>query len=226
LARLLNGLLLPDEGEVLVDSLSTTKADEIWEIRKRVGFVFQNPDNQLVASTVEEDVAFGPENLGLSRDEIKKNVNDALATVNMLEYASREPHMLSGGQKQKVAIAGTLAMNVKYLVLDEATSMLDEKGSNEIISTLRMLNREKGLCVVNITHKPEEAVYADRIIVLDSGAIVADGKPREVLTDVEMLSLRRVNAPIAVQMAAQLKAQGISLQDRILTVQELVDALC
>jgi energy-coupling factor transport system ATP-binding protein len=188
--------------------------------------VFQNPDNQLVASTVEEDVAFGPENLGLLRDEIKKNVSDALVTVNMLEYASREPHMLSGGQKQKVAIAGTLAMNAKYLVLDEATSMLDEKGSDEIISTLRMLNREKGLCVVNITHKPEEAVYADRIVVLDSGHIVADGKSRDVLTDVEMLSARKVNAPIAVQMAAQLKARGVSLKDGILTAQELVDALC
>jgi energy-coupling factor transport system ATP-binding protein len=226
LARLLNGLLLPDEGKILVDSLSTANTDEIWEIRKRVGFVFQNPDNQLVASTVEEDVAFGPENLGLSRDGIKQRVNDALVTVNMFKYASHEPHMLSGGQKQKVAIAGTLAMNAKYLVLDEATSMLDEKGSDEIISTLRMLNKEKGLGVVNITHKPEEAVYADRIIVLASGEIVADGNPREVLTDVDMLSLRKVNAPIAVQMAAQLKARGVSVHDGILTVQDLVDALC
>jgi energy-coupling factor transport system ATP-binding protein len=226
LARLINGLISPSSGTVSVDSLSTVDPDEKREIRSKVGFVFQNPDNQIVASTVEEDVAFGPENLGLPSAEIENRVKDALELVGMLRYAKHEPHMLSGGQKQRVAIAGALAMRTKYLILDEATSMLDTKGSEDVAALLKVLNRRCGLTVLSITHRPEEAVKADRVIVLDSGEIAVDGTPHEVFTDADRLKSYKVAVPRAKLLAELLKDAGAGLPGDILTVEELVDALC
>ncbi len=226
LARLVNGLLAPSEGEVLVDGISTRDPDELWQIRQHVGMVFQNPDNQIIATSVEEDVAFGPENLGVPRDEIRKRVDEALAIVGMKDLAKYEPHLLSGGQKQRVAIAGALAMYPKYLVLDEATSMLDAKGSSEIMSTVGGLNKEQGITVIHITHVPEEAVAADRVIVLSEGAIVRDGKPREIFSDVPGLEAIGVGAPRARLIAEALVAAGLKLPQTILSIDELVSALC
>ncbi|MHB8841928.1 MAG: energy-coupling factor transporter ATPase [Candidatus Aquicultor sp.] len=226
LARHINGLLLPSEGEVLVDGLSTANREELWKVRQRVGIVFQNPDNQIIATSVEDDVAFGPENLGVEPDEIRSRIREALATVDMTDYAKREPHLLSGGQKQRVAIAAALAMHPKYLVFDEATSMLDPRGSAEIIATIRKLNKDLGITVIHITHIADEAVLADRVIVLSRGAIVQDGPPHEVFSNIRALEKVGVGVPRARLIAEELIQAGVKLPGTILTVDELVEALC
>jgi energy-coupling factor transport system ATP-binding protein len=226
LARLVKGLLLPSQGEVLVDGLSTRDRGALWQIRQRVGMVFQNPDNQIIATSVEEDVAFGPENLGLDRDEIMVRVYQALEAVGMQKLAMREPHLLSGGQKQCVAIAGALAMRPKYLVLDEAASMLDSRGSLEVSALIRRLNKELGITVLNITHVAEEAAHADRVIVLSGGSIALDGTPKEVFSDLGVLRRIGVGIPYARTIAEGLTRAGLSLPGVILTMDELVSALC
>lgn len=225
LAKHCNGLLLPKKGVVSVDGMDTRDASVLWEIRRRVGLVFQNPDNQLVATTVEEDVAFGPENLGLPPAEIRKRVDEALERVGMLEYKKREPHTLSGGQKQRVAIAGVLAMRPKYLVLDEATAMLDPEGRAELLALLRELRKDVG--ILHITHNVEEALLADRVLVIDDGRIVAQGHPRDVFLvgkDIEQWGLE---LPQVVEVALLLwKDYPDLFQVLPLSPHELVDALC
>ncbi|MCL6471706.1 MAG: energy-coupling factor transporter ATPase [Firmicutes bacterium] len=226
LAKHINGLLIPKKGEVLVDGLSTRDTSSLWQIRQRVGMVFQNLDNQIIATSVEEDVAFGPENLGLGPKEIRKRIDEALEIVGMRAYAKHEPHLLSGGQKQKIAIAGALAMYPKYLVIDEATSMLDPKGRADTLVTLKALNKEHGTTVINITHSPDEAVQADRIVVLSDGAIIKTGVPKEVFVDSSELAALGIGVPKAKLIADELVSAGLSLPTGILTVGELVSALC
>lgn len=230
-AKLLNGLLLPQSGTVTVDGMNTVSdnvggsaSDNIFEIRKKVGVVFQNPDNQTVASIIEDDVAFGPENLGLEPKEIRRRVDEALKSVGMYEYRERDPFRLSGGQKQRVAIAGILAIRPEVLVLDEATSMLDPKGKREIMDIVTRLNREEGMTVITITHFMDEAAMADKIIVLDDGeAILCGGK--EVLTKGELLSGRGLDMPPAIRIADRLRKGGMPIGD-VYTVRELTEELC
>ena len=230
-AKLLNGLLLPQSGTVTVDGMNTVSdnvggsaSDNIFEIRKKVGVVFQNPDNQTVASIIEDDVAFGPENLGLEPKEIRRRVDEALKSVGMYEYRERDPFRLSGGQKQRVAIAGILAIRPEVLVLDEATSMLDPKGKREIMDIVTRLNREEGMTVITITHFMDEAAMADKIIVLDDGeAILCGGK--EVLTKGELLSGRELDMPPAIRIADRLRKGGMPIGD-VYTVRELTEELC
>ncbi|MEW6189830.1 MAG: energy-coupling factor transporter ATPase [Actinomycetota bacterium] len=226
LAKLLNGLLIPTSGEVSVENLSTNDPDNLWRIRQLVGMIFQNPENQIVATVVEEDVAFGPENLGLARDEIRRRVDRALSLVRMSRYARYEPHLLSAGQKQRVAIAGVLAMMPKYLVLDEPTSMLDPLGRKEIIEILKGLNTEHGVTVIHITHFPEEAVFANRLLIMEGGRIISDGCPREVFSDVHGLRHTGVTIPPMTDLARGLVKLGLKIPQSILTVDEMVDALC
>ncbi len=222
LAKHLNALLLPDTGEVLVDGLSTADEDNILAIRQRVGMVFQNPDNQLVTTVVEEDVAFGPENLGVPSAEIRERVDHALLTVGMEEYASRAPHMLSGGQKQRIAIAGMLAMRPRVLVLDEATAMLDPEGRRDVLKTVRRLNREAGITVVMITQYMEEATLCDRVVVMDHGRIEAEGTPQEVFEQAEKLRAIGLDVPVMVQIR---EALPVKLSGKPTTVDALADAL-
>ncbi len=226
LARHMNGLLIPSQGEVVVDGLSTRDQDALWQVRQKVGMVFQNPDNQIIATSVEEDIAFGPENLGLDPKEIRKRIDETLKIVGMENYARHEPHMLSGGQKQRVAIAGALAMRPKYLVVDEATSMLDPEGSSSMLSTLKQLNKNYGITVVNITHISDEVALADRVLVLSEGRIIKDGPPREVFSDLDELKAIGVGVPKARLIAEELIAVGLKLPRAILTIDELVNALC
>lgn len=226
LARHINGLLIPSQGEVLVDGMSTRNRDELWNVRSIVGMVFQNPDNQIIATSVEEDVAFGLENLGVEPGEMRVRVHEALETVDMAGYAKHDPHLLSGGQKQRVAIAAALAVRPKYLVFDEATSMLDPNRSAEIIATIRKLNKDLGITVIHITHNADEAVEADRVIVLSEGTVVRDGLPREVFSGLCELEKVGVGAPHAALIADRLIRAGIKLPQAILTVDELVEALC
>lgn len=226
LAKHLNGLLLPTAGKVLVDGLDTMMPENIWEIRRRVGMVFQNPDNQLVATTVEEDVAFGPENLGLPSQEIRKRVDEALELVRMSDFKTKEPHLLSGGQKQRVAIAGVIAMRPDYLVLDEPTAMLDPQGRQEVMVTVLRLNKEEGLGVVHITHYMDEAVNADRVIVMENGQIEMEGKPREVFAQVEKLKKLRMDVPQMTELASLLRRGGLTIPEDVLTVEEMVKCLC
>ncbi|MEN3203263.1 MAG: energy-coupling factor transporter ATPase [Atribacterota bacterium] len=225
LAKHCNGLLLPKKGAVLVDGMDTRDTSVLWEIRKRVGLVFQNPDNQLVATTVEEDVAFGPENLGLPPAEIRKRVDEALEKVGMIEYKKREPHTLSGGQKQRVAVAGVLAMRPKYLVLDEATAMLDPEGRAELLQLLQELRDEVG--ILHITHNVEEALLADRVLVIDGGRIVAEGHPREVFLVGRAIEQWGLELPQIVDVALLLWKDYPDLFKVLpLSPHELVDALC
>ncbi|MDI6892612.1 MAG: energy-coupling factor transporter ATPase [Actinomycetota bacterium] len=226
LARHFNGLLLPTAGEVSVDGLSTKDPQDLWKIRQLVGMVFQNPDNQIVATVVEEDVAFGPENLGAPPVEIRKRVDEALSAVHMSEYARYEPHLLSGGQKQRVAIAGILAMKSKYLVLDEPTSQLDPRGRREVMETLRNLNVKEGVTVVHITHFVEEAIYAERVIVMDKGRVALDGAPRAALGDVERVKSLGITPPLMTILAHHLTKRGLKVPQDILDVEEMVRALC
>ncbi len=225
LAKLLNGLYKPASGEVLVDGISTTDEQNEIEIKRRVGMVFQNPDNQLVASIVEEDVAFGPENLGLSPEEIRNRVDEALKSVGMYEFRESTPHRLSGGQKQRIAIAGIIAMKPECIVLDEPTAMLDPKGRREIISTIERLNREEGITVVLITHFMEEAENADRAIVMSDGVILADSTPKEVFSNVGLLKSVGLDVPQTTELLYSLKNEGIELNTNVISIEEAADEI-
>ncbi|NLY66309.1 MAG: energy-coupling factor transporter ATPase [Tissierellia bacterium] len=225
LAKLINGLLIPTRGDVFVNGINTKDADRIWEIREIAGMVFQNPDNQLVATIVEEDVAFGPENLGVPPEEIRRRVDKALEIVEMTEYKKHAPHLLSGGQKQRVAIAGILAMKPECIILDEPTAMLDPIGRKEIMKTLRRLNDEEKKTIIHITHHMDEAVEADRIIVMEKGKIVMEGSPREIFSQVEKIKKLGLDVPQVTELAYELNKEGFNVPCNILTIEELVDAL-
>jgi len=226
LAKLLNGLLLPDKGVVSVDSMSTSDPDKYWQIRQQVGMVFQNPDNQLIATIVEEDVAFGPENLGIPPAEIVSRVEESLSQVAMLDYRHHAPHLLSGGQKQRIAIAGILAMRPQYLVLDEPTAMLDPQGRREVMDTVSRLNREEGITVVWITHHMEEAVRAHRVMVMEHGRMAVLGTPREVFQQTELLQSLHLDVPVITRLGQLLAQDGFNLPADVLTVEEMVNHLC
>ncbi len=221
LAKLLNALYLPTDGHVAVCGMDTQSEDDLWNIRQKAGMIFQNPDNQLVATVVREDVAFGLENLGVPRDEMIPRIDAALAAVGMSDHADAAPHMLSGGQKQRIAIAGILAMEPKVIIADEATAMLDPAGRQEVLSTIRRLNREKGITVVWITHFMEEAAQADRIVVMHQGQAVLEGTPREVFPQVEKLRELHLDVPHMTSLADTLRREGMPLPDSILTVSEM-----
>ena len=225
MAKHFNAMLLPSGGRVYVDGLDTLDESLKYEIRRRVGLVLQNPDNQLVASIVEEDVAFGPENLGVPPEEIRHRVDDALRAVDMYEFRMHAPYKLSGGQKQRIAIAGIIAMEPDCIVLDEPTAMLDPRGRTEVLDTIRKLNREKGITIVLITHYMDEAVLADRVIVMDSGEILTQGTPREVFSQVQLLKKHKLDVPQATELVFQLKAMGCNLPDGILNEEECAAAL-
>lgn len=225
-AKHLNSLLLPTEGTVWVDGMDTTEEEHLWDIRQSAGMVFQNPDNQIVGMIVEEDVGFGPENMGIPTEEIWVRVEKALKAVGMYEYRNASPNRLSGGQKQRVAIAGIVAMKPKCIVLDEPTAMLDPNGRSEVIKTLHELNQKEKVTVILITHYMDEVVNADRVIVMDAGSVVMDGTPKEIFSRVEELKKLRLDVPQVTQVAHELKNAGIPLEDGILTIDELVDAIC
>jgi len=225
LAKHFNVLLQPTEGTVTVCGFDTLDDEHIWNIRQHVGMVFQNPDNQIVAAVVEEDVAFGPENLGVPSAEIHKRVDDALAAVNMTEYAEHGPHLLSGGQKQRIAIAGVLAMKPDCIVLDEPTAMLDPKGRLEVLETIHRLNKEEGITIVIITHFMEEAVTADRVVVMKNGVKLQEGTPREIFTQVDTLKDLGLDVPVAAEVASKLIQKGVDIPKDIITNDELGDAL-
>ena len=225
LARHLNALLLPSEGSVNVHGLDTLDENNLWQIRQDTGMVFQNPDNQIVAAVVEEDVAFGPENIGVPTEELKQRVEDALRAVDMLDYREHAPHLLSGGQKQRVAIAGTLALGSKCIVLDEPTAMLDPKGRKDILNTMKKLNREQHITVVYITHFMTEALLADRVIVMSKGKIEFQGTPKEVFSRVDELEKLGLEAPLAAKVAFELRKSGAKLPPGIITNEELAAAL-
>lgn len=223
LAKLSNSILIPESGRVLVNGMDTADEDLSYDIRRTVGVVFQNPDNQIVASIVEEDVAFGPENLGVPPEELRRRVDDALKAVGMYEYRHHEPHKLSGGQKQRVAIAGMIAMLPECIVLDEPTAMLDPKGRKEVMDTVRRLNRERGMTVVFITHFMEEAAEADRVVVMDNAKILLDSTPQEVFSKADLLKKIGLDVPKAAALAAELRANGIPIRDNVLTADALAD---
>ena len=225
LAKLFNGILLPTEGRVLVDGIDTTHEDKLLQVRATVGLVFQNPDNQIVANVVEDDVAFAPENLGVEPAEIRRRVDAALKTVGMYEYRLHAPHLLSGGQKQRVAIAGVLAMQPRCIVLDEPTAMLDPVGRREVISTVTKLCREEGITVVLITHHMSECIGADRLVVMSEGRIVADGTPRDVFSQVELLRSEGLSVPVTTELIYELDKDGWELPLSALTVDECADAV-
>ena len=226
LARLMNGLLLPTGGQLLVAGLDARSEESLWDIRRQCGMVFQNPDNQLVASIVEEDVAFGPENLGLPPAEIRARVDEALDLVDMGAFHHHAPHMLSGGQKQRVAIAGVVAMRPRVIVFDEATAMLDPRGREEVLRVAHMLCRQEGLTVVWITHFMEEAALASRVLVMDDGAIALSGRPREVFSQVDRMRALGLDVPEMTHLAALLREDGVPVAGDILTVEEMAVALC
>jgi len=225
LAKHFNCILLPTEGTVLVDGINTKDGEFIYDIRQTVGMVFQNPDNQIVATIVEEDVAFAPENLGIEPDEIRRRVDDALTSVGMYEHRESAPHQLSGGQQQRVAIAGIIAMRPECIVLDEPTAMLDPRGRAEVLSTIRRLNRENGITVILITHYMDEAAQCDRVVVTDSGKIILDGTPKEVFSHVELLKEVGLDVPQVTELTYELKKAGIDLPDGIISVEECADKL-
>ena len=226
LAKLINGLFIPTGGSVTVNGMDTRQEKKLLDIRKCAGMVFQNPDNQRVATIVEEDVAFGPENLGVPHEQLRGRVDDALRAVNMLEFAKSAPHHLSGGQKQRIAIAGILAMEPEILIMDEATAMLDPKGRAEVLDTVKRLNREKGITVVYITHFMEETVEADRIVVMGDGTIQMTGTPQEVFAREEELDSLTLEVPEVTKIARELQSRGIAVDRNILTLEELAEALC
>ena len=226
LAKHMNAVLLPTGGKVWVEGMDTADPALLLEIRRRIGMVFQNPDNQIVANVVEEDVAFAPENLGVPSEEIRRRVDDALAAVGMAEFTRHAPHLLSGGQKQRVAIAGVIAMAPECIVLDEATAMLDPAGRREVLSAIRTLNQERGITVVLITHHMDEAMDADRLIVMNDGKLVIDGAPAEVFTQVEALRAMGLAAPDTVELLYGLRQGGVDVPLDALTVDECADAIC
>ncbi|SDZ31141.1 energy-coupling factor transport system ATP-binding protein [Proteiniborus ethanoligenes] len=225
LAKLMNALLLPTEGKVYVNGMDTTDMNKVWDIRQTAGMVFQNPDNQLVATIVEEDVAFGPENQGVEPSEIRRRVDEALEIVEMSQYKKHAPHLLSGGQKQRIAIAGILAMNPDCIVLDEPTAMLDPSGRKEVMNTIEKLNKEQKKTIIHITHYMDEAVGADRIIVMEEGQVVLEGAPKEVFSKVEEIKSLGLDVPQVTELVHELIKEGINLPKDILTVEELVGLL-
>ncbi|MCI6658515.1 MAG: energy-coupling factor transporter ATPase [Faecalibacterium sp.] len=225
LAKMLNGLLKPTCGKIEVLGMDVSNEEKVFEIRRNVGIVFQNPDNQTVASIVEDDVAFGPENLGVPREEIVSRVQWALKAVGMEEYAKSTPFKMSGGQKQRIAIAGILAMKPKIIVLDEATSMLDPNGRKEVMSVLKKLNEEENMTVIHITHHMEEAADADRILVMDGGKLVMDGAPREVFADGEKLKEHALSLPVAAELADMLRKAGLPVRESVLSEDELLEEI-
>ena len=225
LAKQFNGLLLPTGGTVYIDEMDTKQEENYWDIRKNVGMVFQNPDNQIVATVVEEDVAFAPENLGVPSEEIRKRVDEALKTVDMYEMRHHAPHLLSGGQKQRVAIAGAIAMNPKCIVFDEPTAMLDPKGRKEVLETILKLKREKNMTVVLITHYMDEAVMADRVIVMDRGKVLRDDIPRNVFSEVRFLKGLGLDVPQVTELCYLLKKSGIPVRHDVLTVEECAEEI-
>lgn len=226
IAKHMNALLVPTEGTVYVDKMNTLNEENTWNIRNKAGMVFQNPDNQIVATIVEEDVAFGPENLGVEPKEIIRRVEDSLKRVRMFEYKKHAPHLLSGGQKQRVAIAGVLAMMPDCIVFDEPTAMLDPSGRKEVINTIKELNDKYGITIVLITHYMEEAVEADRIIVMDTGKLVMEGNPRQIFSNVKNMKKIGLDVPQVTELAYELKKEGININSDILTIDEMVDELC
>lgn len=225
LAKMMNGMILPTRGEVYVNGINTKDEDKIWDIRSKAGMVFQNPDNQIVATIVEEDVAFGPENLGIPPEEIRKRVDDSLETVGMSEYKKHAPHLLSGGQKQRVAIAGILAMEPDCIIFDEPTAMLDPSGRKEVMETIKRLNKDKNKTIVLITHYMDEAVMADRVMVLNEGENVLMGTPREIFTQVETLKKLGLDVPQVTELAYELRKEGFDIRKDCITIEELVEAL-
>lgn len=226
LAKMFNGLMLPTSGTVKVYGMDTTDESHIFDIRKSVGIVFQNPDNQMIASVVEDDVAFGPENIGLPREEIIERVHWALKSVDMLEYSKSTPFKMSGGQKQRVAIAGILALMPKVLVLDESTAMLDPKGRKEVMDTVTKLNKEHGITIVHITHHMEEVVLANKVVVMNDAKIEKVGTPSEIFADLELLNRCKLELPIATKVANELRDNGLKVRENILTEEELKEELC
>lgn len=224
-AKTVNGILLPTEGTVLVSGMNTKDDDHFWQIREKVGMVFQNPDNQIIANVVEEDVAFGPENIGVPTEEIWRRVDESLKAVGMTAYRLKSPNHLSGGQKQRVAIAGVMAMKPKCIVLDEPTAMLDPNGRKDVIRTISELNKREHITVLLITHYMEEVIAADRVIVMDDGKMIMDGTPKEVFSRVDDLKAARLDVPQVTELADELKKAGMPLPDGILTVDELMDSL-
>lgn len=226
LAKHFNALLQPTDGQCIVDGMDTADEKNIWNIRGRVGMVFQNPDNQIIAAIVEDDVGFGPENIGMEPHEIRRRVTAALKAVNMEEYRHFAPHLLSGGQKQRVAIAGALAMNTECLVLDEPTAMLDPVGRQEVISTVRQLNQKQGITVINITHFMEEAALSDRVLVMKQGRLLQEGTPEEVFQDIDGMKKLGLDVPVATELAYRLQKKGIAIDRAITNQEELIEALC
>lgn len=226
LAKLFNGLLRADEGDIIVDGLSASDKKNLFEIRKKAGVVFQNPDNQLVASIVEDDIVFGPENIGLDRKEIKKRIDFALSAVGMEEYRYASPERLSGGQKQRVAIAGVLALKPDILILDESTSMLDPQGRKEILEVVKRLNKEQGVTVIAITHYMEETLDADRVIIIDGGKVALIGTPAQIFSDVKLIKGYGLELPLAAYIADKIKEKGILLGSTVMTKEDLAEAIC
>lgn len=226
LAKHINALLIPTEGTIWVDNRNTAVEEELWKIRQKAGMVFQNPDNQIIGTVVEEDVGFGPENMGVSTEEIWKRVEDSLQAVGMTAYRKHSPNKLSGGQKQRVAIAGVMAMHPQCIVLDESTAMLDPNGRREVLEAVRELNRQENVTVIWITHYMEEVVFADMVYVMDQGSIVMQGTPQELFTHVQELKSYGLDVPQVTLLAYELRKSGVTLPEDILTREELVDALC
>lgn len=226
LAKHMNAILQPTEGDIWIDGQDTKDMNKLWEIRKTAGMVFQNPDNQIIGTVVEEDVGFGPENIGIPTSEIWERVEKGLKAVNMLTYRKHSPNKLSGGQKQRVAIAGIVAMQPKCIVLDEPTAMLDPNGRKEVIDTITRLNKEEGVTVILITHYMEEVIGADKVYVMDQGSVVMEGTPKEVFSRVEKLKQYRLDVPQVTLLAEELKESGLALSDGILTIDELVNEIC
>lgn len=225
LAKMMNGLLLPTSGEITVMGMNTKDEEKIWDIREKAGIVFQNPDNQIVATIVEEDVAFGPENLGIEPSEIRKRVDEALEIVEMSEYKKHAPHLLSGGQKQRVAIAGILAMKPDCIIFDEPTSMLDPTGRIEVMNTIKKLNREEGKSIVLITHYMDEAVQADRVVVMSQGEIRMEGTPKEVFSQVDRIKELGLDVPQVSELVHELRKEGINIAGDVLSIEELLNLL-
>ncbi|ABX43984.1 ABC transporter related [Lachnoclostridium phytofermentans ISDg] len=225
MAKHINAILTPSEGTLYVNGFDTKDEEKIWDIRQSAGMVFQNPDNQIIATVVEEDVGFGPENLGVPTEEIWQRVEESLKAVGMYEYRSHSPNKLSGGQKQRVAIAGIMAMRPKCIILDEPTAMLDPNGRKEVIKTIRDLNKKEKVTVLLITHYMDEVIHADKVIVMDSGKVVMQGTPREVFSQVDKLKKYRLDVPQVTELAYELKKHGMPLPDGILTREEFVEAM-
>ena len=225
-AKHINALLLPSDGTIWIDGINTSEEPELWKVRQKAGMVFQNPDNQIIGTVVEEDVGFGPENMGVPTEDIWKRVNESLEKTGMTAYRHHSPNKLSGGQKQRVAIAGVMAMRPKCIALDEPTAMLDPNGRKEVLAAVHQLNKQENVTVVLITHYMEEVIDADHVIVMDGGHVVMEGTPREIFSQVETLKKYRLDVPQVTLLAHELKQSGVDIPDGILTTEELVNALC